>query len=497
MFFQMPYWKFFGAMVRRAQRVLKEFEGTYIAAKVLVVDPTFGVPTKEQNAEFVQLQHLLLESHVDYLLVDLDVLQSGRIDAGRLRLKDLDIELIIVPPMVAMESQLADWLRWFESAGGRVAWFGEHFDVAKLPDPGLRLDAKDVHLVTRKSATRTLWFLQNVGKQIVDLRLPTLGLSEIELDGVRSLYEDRLRLQPFQSVLISSETDGGSSRIDPVKIQLPARMEIKSLNANLLPLRDWELTLASEGNQTARVHPAPIMYQLEHSGLRFAPRVERAFGSIANLQLPMLNLRYIAEFENTYDGNVQLVMEPGSVGGEWTIGINESLPLEFVATDAHVRGSLGVDVSKLLRRGMNRVVVDVQTNRMDGGLLNCLYLTGDFGAELSPLGLKHRDPTGEFGNWEANGLPFFAGIVEYAGTVELDAECSAIELEIEDACEVSFNDGPWHESLWTPRLICPAPSELRAGKNEIRIRIYTTLLRAFEGQWFDSATHRTIDIKAR
>jgi hypothetical protein len=33
------------------------------------------------------------------------------------------------------------------------------------------------------------------------------------------------------------------------------------------------------------------------------------------------------------------------------------------------------------------------------------------------------------------------------------------------------------------------------GTNEVRIRVHTTLLRAFEGQRFDAATHRTVDVK--
>jgi hypothetical protein len=499
MFFQMPYWKFFGAMVRRTERVLKEFEGTHIAAKVLVVDPTFGVPTPEQNAEFVRLQNLLLEQHVDYLLADVDVLQSGRIEAGRLLVKDLEIELIIVPPMVAVEAQLSEWLSRFASAGGRVVWFDRDFDAGCLPAASLEFAAANVHLVTRKDSSRTLWFLQNAGNESVDVRLLDEAVSEIELDGVKTLDGLDLRLEANQSVLlVKSDADLRSMKHGPearVTICLPAPVEVKPLNANLLPLRDWELTLVSECNQIARVQPAPIIHQLEKSGLRFAPRVERAFGSVANLQLPMLQLRYVAEFANDYDGPVEVVMESGSIGGEWTIRINDSQPLEFAGTTAHVRSSLGADVSGLIRPGTNKVVVDVRTNRVDGGLLNCLYLAGDFGVKLSPLRLVPRESMGEFGNWEQNGLPFFAGVVEYRGKVEIDVIRAIVELPNEDACEVSFNGGPWHQMLWTPRQIRPSPGELRMGENDIRIRVYTTLLRAFEGQWFDSVNHRSVDVK--
>ena len=30
--------------------------------------------------------------------------------------------------------------------------------------------------------------------------------------------------------------------------------------------------------------------------------------------------------------------------------------------------------------------------------------------------------------------------------------------------------------------------------NDVRIRVYTTLIRPFEGQWFDTATHAYLDV---
>jgi alpha-L-rhamnosidase len=483
MFFQMPYWKFFGQMVRRTERVLAEFAGTHIAAQVLVVDPTPGVPNSDQSKAFVRLQHLLLESHVDYLLVDVEILQAGWINGGRLRIKDLDICLVIVPPMVAMEPALAGWLSRFESAGGKVVRFESQQLV--LPEPSLEFiaesgDAKSVHLVTRKDKDRTLWFLQNAGNDAVELRFACEALGEIELDGVVLLEANddvfRRRLEAHESMLLESvrTTHGPEAR---VTVEFPSSMQVTTLNANLLQLWNWKLTL---DGQWASVQPAPIIHQLEKSGLRFAPRIDRAFGSIAQMNLPMLNLRYVAEFESAFTGPVELVMEPGSIGGQWTICINDNELASFTPTNKHVRGSLGVDVSSLIRPGKNRIVVDVQTNRVDGGLLNCLYLAGDFGVDLNLLKMVDRNPFGQFGNWD--GLPFFTGVVEYRGTVQIAEAQPLIELPFvgDDAVEVSFNGNAWHSTLWTPRLIRVGADEIRVGENEIRVRVYTTMSRAFE-----------------
>ena len=63
------------------------------------------------------------------------------------------------------------------------------------------------------------------------------------------------------------------------------------------------------------------------------------------------------------------------------------------------------------------------------------------------------------------------------------------DVPFHDACEVSINAGPWHALAWEPRCLELASAELRSSKNEVRVKVYTTLIRAFEGQWFDHDAH--------
>jgi hypothetical protein len=193
-------------------------------------------------------------------------------------------------------------------------------------------------------------------------------------------------------------------------------------------------------------------------------------------------------------------MEPGSIAGDWSLAVNAQSVGSFKPTDMHIRGSLAVDVTSLLVPGVNRIEINLNTDRVDGGLLNCLYLAGDFGVAVSPLRIIAPSSRGDFGRWDENGLPFFAGVVEYRGTVDFDGDERIIELPFdpavlgEDAFEASFNDGPWHPVLWSPRTIELAPDEVRRGTNDLRVRVYTTLLRAFERQRFDVPTHRSVDV---
>jgi hypothetical protein len=225
------------------------------------------------------------------------------------------------------------------------------------------------------------------------------------------------------------------------------------------------------------------------------------------LALPELHVHYQASFECTYAGPVQLVMEPGSLVGEWAISVNEGAPIGpdlFKPIAAHVRGSLGVDITALLRPGENTIDVEVVTDRPDGGLLNPLYLAGDFGVALDPARLVERTKPGAFERYEENLLPYYAGTILYTTRFVLDRVPTTghailrfeYDRPFHEATEVSINGSPYQPILWQPRCVRLSTEYLRAGENTLHTRVYTTLIRSFEGQWFDYESHRVREVGA-
>src|SRR5690606_29208888 len=153
-------------------------------------------------------------------------------------------------------------------------------------------------------------------------------------------------------------------------------------------------------------------------------------------------------------GAVELVMEPDSLLGDWTLDINGHggfTAEAFGPTDAHIHGSLGLDITGLLQPGENTVTVHLTTDRLDGGLRNPLYLAGDFGVNLQEPTLVQRPEIGRFEEHNANALPYYAGAILYRGNLRLDAPPSGGQVlatltlppTCEDACELSLNGGPW------------------------------------------------------
>jgi hypothetical protein len=522
-FFQMPYWPLFGRLSERFAGVSKALEGTRLDTQIVIVEPSSGLPTREQGAAYESVLHRLMAEHLDFMMVDTDVLKSGKLSKGTVKVKDVQASLIIVPPMEVVEEPLKKWLAAFAKKGGKVLWcrlpvneddlVGRILKVAK-PSLGMTAshgDLRRLHMVTRTDGIAKLWLLRNTGSEELSVEFhSTSPLVEAVVGGDSSAllacegqrYFRRIR--PFESFILRQAKELVAVSVPrAVKMKLEGEATVNPLNKNLVRMYDWQMMLMGDGGNrlhTATVPAMTLAKQLDKGRVPFAPAISHFFGRVPQMRLPMMNLQYKYTFTNEYMGGVELVMEPGSLVGEWQIRINGGEPFgqaAFRGTDAHVRGSLGVDIASRLARGRNEILVELKTNKLDGGLVNPLYLAGDFGVKLNPVKLVERKEAGWFDAWEANGLPFYAGVVEYEMTADVSAvpegRKALVEFEFpsqfQDACEVSVNGGAWHAMPWMPYASVMDSDELRAGANQIRVRAYSTLIRSFEGQWFDVASH--------
>ena len=587
-FFQMPFWPLFGELSRRVERIGGHFEDTHIDARTLVVEPTSGQPSDEDKAAYERLQQVLMEEHIDFLMVDTDILEDGEIGEGEVSIRDVTADLVIVPPMPQIEPELSDWLSEFEAAGGRVIRCEGEADkedlrarIARTAEPSLPIeaesgDARKVQMVTRRGEERVLWFLLNTGGEPVRLRFDTrVPLREIPLDEDQPCLLEaaetgyRRELEAFEAVLLVSDgeravvtgpsggavgaagirgsefpdqptaaggapagsglapADAGGQTAGSVAppiwsaegpqvsikhyeavqvVEMGDGCEVRPLDENLLRLADWNLCLVDEDGEEgppAEVNPMPVANQLAKTEISFSPEVRTGFGTMPRLEMPSLHLRYRTLWRSGFDGPVRFVMEPGSISGDWAVRINgnDLGPEDLEEVDAFVPGCIGRDITAHLEEGENEMVVDVHTDRLDGGLVNPLYLSGEFGVELDPPALVEPEPEAGFERYEANGLPFYAGVIEYRRSFEVpeapdDEAIFILETDrpFEQACAVSLNEGPFHPLPWSPRRCIVDPEELRDGENDLRVRVYTTLSRAFEGERFDIPAHRYVPV---
>ena len=525
-FFQMPFWPFFGRLSERLNRIADLFQGTHIDAKILVVDPGSGLPSKADGDAYMRLQDVLLENHLEFLMMDTDVLQESRIEDGRICVRDLAARLVILPPMQVVEPPLQKWLRDYEAAGGIVIACDRDFDpgallerIEKAVTPSIRIQGNgreipDIHVVKRVSKDRTLWFALNIGGKTVTAQIEAGGeLRELPLDdNLPPQLEKRdgryaRTVAPFESFLLESVAVPSQDEPLPrIAVSVGGPAIIRPKNGNLLRLYDWRMSLPDGGGQTTVVPAIPLSNQLEKGGFKYAPAYKTYFGHEPELSLPELRVRYETTFENSYTGPVELVIEPDSILGRWRIAVNDAPPIEashFSPTDTHVRGSLGVDVTGAVVQGANTIAVEVTTNRLDGGLRNPLYLAGDFGVTLTPVSLTPPCGNGIFEAYRENRLPYYAGEIEYETTIEIDAvpqsEWALLafshDASFHEAAEISVNGGPFRPVLWQPHTLTIPTAELKPGTNRLVTRMHTMLIRSFEGTWFDYDRHEYRDVR--
>ncbi len=530
-FFQAPYWRLFGCLSARVERIAAAFADTHIDAEILVVDPASGLPTREDKEAYQRLLEGLMRRHLDFLIVDTDILESGTIGSGAVRIREIAATVVILPPMAFIEEPLQAWLTAFERAGGLVIRVARACDEEALDTQvrariraGLRLtairgDASRITMVSRTGGGRRLWFLVNTGGTGAEADFAAgAPLHELPLDAgparglvARADGTYRRAIQPFESLLLAEDPAAAPQAVVP-RFDVPIRgaLAFRPLNRNLLRMDTWEMALGTPDGwgPTAPVSAVPLVHQLESGRFTFAPAMRHHFGQAPELRLPRLQVRYCAAFENAQTGAVELVMEPGSIAGAWTLRVNDGPAIGQALlrpSTAHVRGSLGIDITAWLRSGRNTLTLEVETDQASGGLRNPLYLAGDFGVQLaSPVRLAARPATGRFHDLDADGLPHYAGEVEYDCPFTLAELPHAERVGIvpdfgkpfEDACELAVNDGAWQAAPWPPYEVVVGRDELRAGTNILRIRVLTSLLRAFEGQTFDIGTHAYRDVGA-
>jgi hypothetical protein len=313
--------------------------------------------------------------------------------------------------------------------------------------------------------------------------------------------------------------------------------QLNPLSANLLRLGRWRLTLGGGAGSTSRasvVEPAPIVNQLGRSSLAFVPRISERFGLGTEIGMPEIKASYETSFQCDGAADLSVVMQDGALEGRWVVRFDGSGPFgpqDFSARPGPLEDCVGTDVpcpgrASTTGRHVHHVTVDAVLSGPDQGLRDSIYVAGAFSVFApSGAGTVHRSgATGtaravevpvvgalgapraeaEIGAWEAAGLPYYAGLVDYTRSVGAVATGNegdvVVELQLppgfEEAAEVAFGDGPLRPVPWSPRRALVPGLELAGEHVQVRVRVATSLARAFEGRWFDPSSHsyRQVDL---
>ncbi|SFL99420.1 hypothetical protein SAMN03159341_113125 [Paenibacillus sp. 1_12] len=200
----------------------------------------------------------------------------------------------------------------------------------------------------------------------------------------------------------------------------------------------------------------------------------------------------------------RIVMDRGAISGDWIIRVND----EVLSSDSfqpyflYDYMNIAVDIHEFLQPGSNEIVVEVNVQRDWDGLLEALYLAGDFGVkhDLNKQVVLTRsvEQTDTLKGGLVDGFPYYAGTLRYSRKVTISElpETQTFELSFHDwdphfhdAAEVLINGQTLGARSWTPYLWHGDRSILRESDNVIEVRVTNTLVGLLEGKVFDYATH--------
>lgn len=571
-FYQMPWWKNTWKLadyVDKLNRFLAEAERH---VHVLLLDPITSTWTetgknlKRLNEDFAVFQNELLKCGVDYYIMDPQLFAKGSVVRcdGKVSYKNCgdSFELVVLPFMTNMEKDAICKLQEYTEAGGMTLAAGtlpfknledyEYGDWAEMQfgvDPSAvckayfcetgngwnqwhqtcyyALDYMDVvRELANLEYSKRAWQVQS-SKTNEILQIQSTGT-----DGKEKLFLINSGTNPQQIEIIfrgnrlyRKMAGGESMFFDEADMDIEAVMtaendheqividtdEVMAMNAvsmNALRIGKWQMKL-SDG-QCGIVDSFPLIDQMEEAGIKINICQRDYFGCPKELEFPEVQADYTYYFTNRLETGtgVYLVMEPGTLLGQWSMSLNgKKFGLnEFVNHPIYMPTNLAVNITDMLCPGENCLKLEVQSDVSYGGIRNPLYLSGRFSVSLDKKGaiLEPEKRSGCIGDLTGCGLPYFAGTVEFSKTVpeELFFDCANDKI-----IHISIKNHDFHDSI---RLkvgretidVCPyAPYEFLVSckklhqHREITLCLDTTLSRLFEGEYFDEAQHQYMEVK--
>lgn len=130
-FYHHTWWKYYDRFTTYMARLSHLLSGGRHVAKLLVLYPINSiwanyVPQKRTEAgnvtefDFNYLTDVLLRLHYDFDYVDEDVLATARLTRGKIRIRDEEHSVLILPPMTHMKQRTFEFIERFVRGGGTV-----------------------------------------------------------------------------------------------------------------------------------------------------------------------------------------------------------------------------------------------------------------------------------------------------------------------------------------------------------------------------------------
>lgn len=406
----------------------------------------------------------------------------------------------------------------------QVREIGDHRLVFVSNQEGERHKIK-LHLDAKLSGS-----LDRQTLQIRRLNLETGEAERIAYEVHAGGWTVPLSFAPYESHVIELgrfADEGGqgapAALVEPWDLVLDASgdWELKAERHNAIRFDRFRLSFYDADNQRVEAGTADAKTFIDqcddlaaNAGIQLPLHFAQQFGTPKKLLLRYpVRCTYETEFiAEELPKHCELLMDQGAISGEYVIKINgTSLDRsDFRRTFVYDHRNIACPIGPHLQSGVNRLTVEVTVHHDWDGVVDALYVQGDFAVQFNEQSVPVMTrPAGQaslapLAAGPCSGYPYYAGILTYRKTFELPSipDGGAFRLAFENwdpdfhECAELFVNGqrigvrPWSPYSWSGEA-----AVWKQGSNVVEVKATTSLAGLLDGTYFDDRSHSMKDVR--
>lgn len=505
-FLQNPYWEHYRRLADYAGRLSAVITHTQSAGTVAVLVPVTALWTRlaspmhnfryagtdeaerEELAQYTEawkeIMVTLSKALIDYDHLDGDILREAEIQDGWLVLGNARYNVLVLPPMDSIESEVTGKIEAFIRFGGHVIFTGERpsriidedvcvaeryaamsgpnvhsvtadqlpallLDITKPP---VRFEAAGegfLYSLRQNEADEYFAFIANQQGEDVSGALHITGgglssatLYDLETGGTIPLalaqcevgHRLPLTFGPYESKLINLSGTAAHAvsmnrdDMQRIELDLSEPMGVTIEGGNILRYDTMEMNVNGRDWGHMPVRTFIEQYAITADGNALDSTFSSGFGVPRRLSVKYpLDVRYTARFDaQALPPALGLLLDRHTLDGEYSILVNgTSLDLgSCKPVFINDRNNILYDIAQLVRMGENEIEIRVNVSRDWHGVRDNIYLCGDFSPERGADGIWSLVPAAETARLRGTyieGFPFYAGTFAFTGTVRVPA----------------------------------------------------------------------------
>lgn len=335
-----------------------------------------------------------------------------------------------------------------------------------------------------------------------------------------------LHFDPYQSHLIqitpNEETmnETACPDIEPFiwEVEVNKTWHMRPLQDNVLRLDTFELTINDQQGTGGSMKSSGSIVQVKTfidqcADLSEQQKLPLTFDQVFGTPMKMaINYPVACTFERVFEiedlpGSCSVLMDKEAISGEYQIWINDHAVTNFKDQFVYDHRNQVSDVLSMLQKGQNTLRIDVTVHHDFDGLVDALYLIGDFGIKFNPDArpiITMIDNMSPIDRGPYPSLPFYAGTILFKRTEILKIVPQSkrfiltlgdLDKNVHDCLEVIVNGNTLGVRAWTPYHWEGPTSILNEGENLVEVKVTNTLIGLLEGKLFDYDTHTLQEVR--